>query len=147
LPFAGGLIFLTVLTFPHMAPFVASLLLRLPDWVVWPLLAQAPAAPAPTPADATQGPTVLSFLGLPLVLIGLYFILFHGQSKQRKQHEKLLTELQPGDEVVTNGGIFGVITQVKPDRFVVEIAKGTRIEVSRSHIESRIVEPEPEKKA
>jgi len=57
--------------------------------------------------------------------------------KRNKLHQKLLKELKPGDEVMTTGGLFGTISQVKTDRFVVEIAKGIRIEVNRSNVEVR----------
>ena len=60
------------------------------------------------------------------------------QRKRQKQHEQMLTELKTGDEVVTSGGIYGTITNVKDDRFVVRIADNTKIELSKSSIGSRV---------
>ena len=53
----------------------------------------------------------------------------------------MLAELQSGDEVITTGGIFGVITNVKDDRFVVRIADDTKIEVSKGFIQSVTKKP------
>ena len=54
---------------------------------------------------------------------------------------KLLAELESGDEVITTGGIFGVITNVKDDRFVVRIAENTKIEVGKGFIQSVTKKP------
>jgi preprotein translocase subunit YajC len=58
------------------------------------------------------------------------------QRKKQKAHEKMLTELQSGDEVVTTGGIYGTITNVKDDRFVIRIADTTKVEVGKGFIQS-----------
>ncbi len=75
---------------------------------------------------------------LPLVLLfgGMYFLMIAPQRKKQKAHEKMLTELQSGDEIVTNGGIYGTITNVKDDRFVVKIAENVKIEVGKGFIQS-----------
>jgi preprotein translocase subunit YajC len=115
-----------------------------------PVAAPASAAVG-TPIGAPPSPAASGFdpqyLVLPLMLLAMYFFIFAPQMKKQKEHQKLLKELKPGDEVVTTGGIHGVITQVKPDRFVVEIAKGTRVEVRRAHVEARASDPEPDKNA
>ncbi|MGB0258336.1 MAG: preprotein translocase subunit YajC [Coraliomargarita sp.] len=49
----------------------------------------------------------------------------------------MLTELKSGDEVVTAGGIHGTITNVKDDRFVVRIADGVKIELSKNSVGSK----------
>ena len=73
----------------------------------------------------------------PLVLMfgAMYFLLIASQRKKQKEHEKMLTQLQPGDEVVTAGGIYGTITSVKDDRFVVRIGENNaKVEVGKSFI-------------
>jgi preprotein translocase subunit YajC len=73
----------------------------------------------------------------PMVLLfaAMYFLLIAPQRKKQKEHEKMLTRLQPGDEVVTTGGIYGTITSVKDDRFVVRIGENNaKVEVGKGFI-------------
>ncbi len=110
-----------------------------PAFAAFRTLAQTP-APAASSAPLAPGapqPSALSNLFLPLMLLGIFFLVFAPQMKRNKEHKKLLSELQSGDEVITSGGIHGEIVQVKPDRFVVEIAKGVRIEINRANVEGR----------
>ena len=98
-------------------------------------LAQAaPAAPAPSGASA-----LMQFLPLVLMFAAMYFLLIAPQRKKQKAHEKMLTELQSGDEVVTAGGIYGVITQVKEDRFVIRIGSdNAKVEVGKGFISALV---------
>ena len=94
-------------------------------------LAQTPAPGQP------QGPAAWMQI-LPMVLLfgAMYFFMIAPQRKKQKEHERMLKELQSGDEVVTTGGIYGVITNVKDDRFVVRIAENTKIEVGKSFVQT-----------
>jgi preprotein translocase subunit YajC len=95
----------------------------------------------PAAAPAAPGPSPLSTLVFPLLLVGAYFLIFAPAMKRQKDHRKYVETLGVGSEVLTTGGIFGVITQIKDDRLVVEIAKGLRVEVERSHVEARPAAP------
>jgi preprotein translocase subunit YajC len=95
----------------------------------------AQAAPA-TPA-APAGPTGMLMQMAPLVLMfaAMYFLLIAPQRKKQKEHEKMLAQLGAGDEVVTAGGIYGTITSVKDDRFVIRIGENNaKIEVGKGFI-------------
>jgi preprotein translocase subunit YajC len=97
------------------------------------LLAQtaAPAAPAGNP--------LFQLAPLVLMFAAMYFLLIAPQRKKQKAHEKMLTELQAGDEVVTAGGIYGVITGVKDDRFVVRIGdNNAKVEVGKSFVSALV---------
>jgi preprotein translocase subunit YajC len=93
------------------------------------LLAQA-TAPAPSGTSA-----LMQLAPLVLMFAAMYFLLIAPQRKKQKAHEKMLTELQSGDEVVTAGGIYGVITSVKDDRFVIRIGdNNAKVEVGKSFV-------------
>jgi preprotein translocase subunit YajC len=64
----------------------------------------------------------------------MYFLVFAPQRKKQKAHDKMLTELKSGDEVITSGGIYGTITSVKDDRFVIRIGENNKIEVGKGFI-------------
>lgn len=104
-----------------------SSLISLPEF-----LAQT-TAPAGQPAQ----PSMLWQM-MPMILLfgAMYFLLIAPQRKKQKQHEQMLKSLETGDEIMTNGGIFGVITNVKDDRFVVRIADNTKIEIAKGFVQT-----------
>lgn len=108
-------------------------------------LAEAAAAPA---AGAQQGGGIpgVMIIGYLLLFAAMYFFMIAPQRKKQKEHEKMLSALQSGDEVVTSGGIYGVITNVKEDRFVVRIADNTKIEVGKGFIQTVVKRADAEKK-
>ena len=87
--------------------------------------------------DAPQGNMLIQLLPFILLMVGFWFLLIQPQRKKQKEHQKMLTELKPGDNVITAGGICGVITHVKKDRFQVKIDDNTRIDVLKGSITAR----------
>jgi preprotein translocase subunit YajC len=77
------------------------------------------------------------FLPLVLLFAGMWFLVIAPQRKRQKAHDKMLTELQTGDAIVTSGGIHGTITNVKDDIFVVRIADNVKIELTKNSVGSR----------
>jgi len=77
----------------------------------------------------------LSFL-LPILLIWaiFYFLLIRPQQVKQKQHQEMISSLRKGDKVVTAGGIYGTIVNVKEDTFVLKVDDGVRIEFAKSAI-------------
>jgi preprotein translocase subunit YajC len=101
---------------------------------------------AQTAAPAAGGFPPSMIIVWLLFIGGFYFLFIAPQRKKQKEHDKMLSALQTGDEVVTTGGIFGVITNVKDDRFVVRVAENTKIEVGKAFIQSAGKKPEAEEK-
>ena len=82
-------------------------------------------------------------LALPILLIvGFYFLLIRPQRNRQRQQQALVASLEVGDEVMTQGGIFGTIVDIDDDEGIVtlEIAPGTRIRMLRQGISQRLVE-------
>ena len=73
-------------------------------------------------------------------MVGFWFLIIAPQRKKQKKHQQMLTELTTGDEIITSGGIYGTITNVKDDRFVVKIADNTKIELTKGSIGSKASE-------
>lgn len=101
-------------------------------------------APAGSPAPAGGG--LMTFLPMILLFAAMYFLMIAPQRKKQKEHEKMLKALESGDEIVTTGGIFGVITNVKEDRFVVRVADNTKIEIGKGFVQTVIKKTDAEKK-
>lgn len=103
-----------------------------------PLLAAASVAPTGVPS--------FMIFGYLALFVGIYFLLIAPQRKKQKEHEKMLTALQSGDEVVTTGGIYATITNVKDDRFVVRIGETQKIEIGKGFVHSVVKRAGEEKK-
>ncbi|EDY81458.1 preprotein translocase, YajC subunit [Verrucomicrobiia bacterium DG1235] len=88
-------------------------------------------------AQAEQ-PGWQSFLPFIVIFAAMYFLIIAPQRKKQKQHQKMITELKSGTEVMTSGGIYGTITNVKEDRFVLKIAENTKIEISKASVSAVI---------
>ena len=108
-----------------------------------PIFAQT-ATPAPQGGLFGGGTTMI--LVYVLLFGAMYFFMIAPQRKKQKEHEKMLTSLQSGDEIVTTGGMFGVITNVKEDRFVVRIADNTKVEIGKGFIQTVLKKTEATEK-
>jgi len=87
---------------------------------------------------------IVSLLPFALMIAVLYFLILKPQIKKQKTQQKLVDELEKGDQVVTSGGIHGVITNLKDDVISVKIAENVRIELSRAAV-SRVKNKEETK--
>lgn len=92
-----------------------------------------------TIAQATGSADLFAqFLPLILLFVGMWFLIIGPQRKRQKEHDAMLTALKSGDTVVTSGGIFGTITNVKEDRLVLRIADNTKIELAKNFVSKKI---------
>ena len=73
---------------------------------------------------------------IPFICIGVifYFLIIRPQSKRQKETEALVKSLKTGDKIVTNGGIHGLISNVKETTVIVKIADNVKIEVDKSAV-------------
>lgn len=62
-----------------------------------------------------------SFLPLLLVMGGMMFFMNRTQKKQQTQRQQLLDSMKPGSEVVTIGGLYGVVHEIDTDKNTVTI--------------------------
>jgi preprotein translocase subunit YajC len=73
---------------------------------------------------------------LPFILIALvfYFVFFRPQQKQAKAHQAFIGALKKGDEVVTQGGIIGTVTQVEDRTVTVDVGGGTKLRILKNQV-------------
>ncbi len=91
--------------------------------------AMAQAAPA---ADPTSG---LGGLILPIGLIViLYFFMIRPQIKRQKEQKKLVDSLAKGDEIQTEGGMMGKITNLGDNFVQLEVADGVDVKIRRQAV-------------
>ena len=108
---------------------------------------EAFAADAPAAAPAAQGGSALqAFFPLIIFVVIFYFFILRPQKKRQKTHDSLVNSLQRGDRVITAGGFFGIVREVKDDSVIIEIAEGLVARVLKSSISTKIT-PEAAKAA
>ena len=91
----------------------------------------APAHAAAQPAAPGFGMSLL----FPILLIAImYFLMIRPQMKRAKEHKAMLEKLSRGDEVITNGGIAGTVSDLGDSFVTVEIADNVRIRVQKGAI-------------
>ncbi len=81
-----------------------------------------------------QGSGWSGIIMLVLIFVVFYFFLIRPQSKRQKEIRKFQDSLVSGKHVVTSGGIYGKIKEVKDNVVVLEIADNVRIKVNKSMV-------------
>ena len=85
------------------------------------------------PAGQESNP-LISMLPLLLIVVVFYFFMIRPQMKRQKEVRKFRESLAKGDKVVTTGGIYGKIVEVKETAIILEIAKDVNIVVDKNGI-------------
>ena len=85
-------------------------------------------------AGAQQSAGWLEFLPLVLLFVIFYFFLIRPQQKRQKEHQSLINALTKGDEIVTSGGIVGVVTQVKDEFVSARVGDGVELRFQKPAI-------------
>ena len=72
--------------------------------------------------------------GLLMLVVLMVVMLIRPQAKRAKAHKEMVSALQKGDEVVTNGGVLGRVTDIGEAFVTVEIADGVHVKIQRQMI-------------
>ena len=97
--------------------------------------------PAPKPADTgMQGMNMMVWMAFAFALI--YFMSIRPQAKKQKELQARISQLKTGDRVVTSGGIYGTVANVKDgSTLLLKIADNVKIEIDKTAI-ANVVNPE-----
>jgi len=68
------------------------------------------------------------------IFLIFYFMIIRPQQKRSKERDKLLSNLEKGDKVVTNGGIHGIIAGLEEKTALLQVADNLKIKIDRSAI-------------
>ena len=92
---------------------------------------------APAYAQTAAQPQGMGGFGLlmPIALIAImYFLMIRPQMKRQKEHRAMLEKIAVGDEVITNGGIAGVVRELGEHFVTVEVSDNVRLKVQKGAI-------------
>ena len=120
-------------------------------------MADQPSTPAVSPCGAPSGgggggggeaqgaQQGLGGMLFPIAVFVLifYFFIIRPQNKRKKQQDELLNSISRGDQVITIGGIFGTVREVRDDGIMIEVAEGVRIRMLKSAVQTKRVPGTP----
>lgn len=85
-------------------------------------------------APSATGGMLGTILPLLLIFVVFYFLLIRPQTKRAKEHREMIGKLAAGDEVVTNGGLLGRITEVSDSFVTLQVASNVAIQVQKFQV-------------
>ena len=85
-----------------------------------------------------------SLILLLAMFVLLWVLLIRPQRQRQQKQQQLLSSVEPGDEVLTVGGLYGIVRDIdEEDDLIVEIAEGIQVRIARRAI-GGVVKPEDE---
>lgn len=101
---------------------------------------------APGGAAGQQAGGGMSGIIMMLIIFAIfYFILIRPQQKKMKEHRKMIDNLKKGDKIITQGGIYGTVTNTGEHKLTVEIADGVKVKIARGSVGTVLTEEEAAK--
>ena len=82
---------------------------------------------------AGPGP-LMTLVPFVLIFVIMYFMVVRPQQKKAKDHQEMLNKLKKNDEVMTSGGIYGRVIDLKETVVTLEVAPNVKIRVHRPQI-------------
>ncbi len=77
---------------------------------------------------------IMNFVPLIFIFCVFYFLIIRPQQKKQKEHQAMIKNLKKNDEVVTSGGLHGVIINVKEKTFVLRVDENVKVEIDKTAI-------------
>lgn len=90
------------------------------------------------------GSFLVTLLPLILLFAVMYFLMIRPQQRRRREAQQLQSQLAPGDEVVTIGGLYGTIVDTDDETVTLEISPGVHTRYARPAIARVVAKAETE---
>lgn len=87
--------------------------------------------------EQASGGGAASLIILLMIPLAMYFLMIRPQRRRMREQQNLQRSLTVGDEVITNSGIYGIITGEDGDRFWLEIDDDVQVRIARAAIQGR----------
>jgi len=70
------------------------------------------------------------------IFVVFYFMMIRPQQLQQRRYREMLGRLKKGDRVLTRGGLYGVVVELKDNQVMLELAQNVRVRAERSAVQS-----------
>ncbi|MCF7918345.1 MAG: preprotein translocase subunit YajC [Candidatus Cloacimonetes bacterium] len=101
-------------------------------------------------ADGTPPNPLMQLFPFALMFLILWFMIIRPQRKRQKEMEKMMSELKIHDQIVTTGGIYGTIVNIKKEKNIIVLrvdeSTNAKIEIQRSSIAGVIKQEKEDEK-
>lgn len=88
-------------------------------------------------AAAQQGGLMGMLFPLAIFVLIFYFFIIRPQRKRDKQQKNMIDSIARGDQIITIGGFYGTVREVRDDSFQIEIAEGVRVTILKSAVQGK----------
>jgi len=95
-------------------------------------------AMAPQGGEGGGGSLISTLIMFGAIFAIFYFMIIRPQQKRAKEREKILSNIEKGDKIVTSGGVHATIVGIEEKTVLIEIAPNVKVKVERSAIGSVI---------
>ena len=93
------------------------------------------------PAAQPQGGGWQMWIMLALIFVVMWFFMIRPQKKQQKELQAFRDSLKKGDKVVTIGGIYGTVCEIKENSVLIEVDNNVKIRVSKQALVKDFTDP------
>jgi preprotein translocase subunit YajC len=100
---------------------------------------------AQTAPDAPQANPMMTIFPFIAIAVVFYLVFFRPQQKEQKRHQDTLSKLAKGNQVVTQGGIYGTVVSVENAVVTLDVGKGTQLRVGQGFIQRDLTQEEARK--
>jgi preprotein translocase subunit YajC len=97
------------------------------------------------PQQGTDANPFTAFLPLILIMVIFYFFMIRPQVKKQKELKKFRESLAKGDKVVTTGGIYGKVVELKDTYVLLQVDDNVKIRVDKSAVVKDMTDVAPQK--
>lgn len=95
-------------------------------------------AMAPQGGDGGGGGLISTLIMFGAIFLIFYFMIIRPQQKRSKERDKMLSNLEKGDKIVTSGGLHGIIAGLEEKTALVQVGDNIKLKIERSAITSVI---------
>ena len=98
------------------------------------LLAEAQIAAAPAAGQGQGQNPFVQMAPMILIFVMFYFILIRPQRKKQQELAAQISSLKGGDQIVTTGGIYGVVSSLQEKTITLKIADNVKIKIDKAAV-------------
>ncbi len=89
---------------------------------------------APQGGEGGSGSLVSTLIMFGAIFLIFYFMIIRPQQKKSKERNKLLSNLEKGDKIITSGGVHGIIAGLDEKTVLVQVSDNLKMKIERSAI-------------